>query len=774
MGVRNNKLLMFNSINLLKKREVLESFNEFVAHHRQIDNEEGYSEGKRKTLLSLCDEFRRQLEISDIPALTKPWLFYDYTITNDSIELSLWKCHEVEFDDEDEISSISASEEYTLVEVKCDYLTVEEYAAVYGVTTTTVRQWIRRGKLRTAMKKGRDWLIPALADKPKRGFESAIFKWKILNNDIIKAFPFLSETNRVYLIQDNGNRNLFHAITGQPGSNDRQKATFTRKEREQFEITLIADPGVEVEDLYAGVNYIPTKTNLSLPILSYRNYKTRSKKGASADESDNANTGEGASADESDNANTDEGASTDETGRSNKDVGAESITGTGVELDGNGGSAFKFENIVVKQHINDVTHFSPDAMPGYSSNYDYASTYLVGVNWDFWGVKHGRADILRNALDIGDYSGCEKIGMLSGCLVLCEQMISDGYDPLAVCGGESIDLKCMMAALTNDGGPLNGSTGEPMLDVLYIDELVIEEPLRRQGLGRRILLEIPPLCRELLHVFPDILAYYPAPIICNWQNETEKRFAMRNLAGKHAAKVSSVREAFKNNQSSLISLNDKYSYKYEFRIGDDGANIYNNNDFVGANNDCAGANNDCAGDDNDCADDNNGCAGANNDCADDNNAYADAIKFNVSYNGDNNYSNYGVSYNGDSSYDASYIGDSNNKNKYNNYNNDYNNYNNGNDYNNFNNSNDYNNYNNSNNYNNYNNSNDHNNYNNGNDHNNYDNSNDYKGIMGYRHCDSYYPEEMKNSRIIAFYRNTGFQELGDSRILYAYTEMWGG
>ncbi|ATW28201.1 helix-turn-helix domain-containing protein [Candidatus Formimonas warabiya] len=500
MEALNNRLLQFNSMMLLNKREVLESFDDFVAHHRKKDNEEGYSEGKRKVLLSLCDEFRNELEKSDIPTLTKPWLYYDYSITNDGIELSLFKCdNDIEFDDEGEISSMSSSEEYTLVKVKCDYLTVEQYAELYDVTTTTVRQWIRRGKLRTAKKKGRDWLIPALADKPKRGFESATYHWNVLSSDILAVFPFLAETNRVYLFQDDEDKKLFNAITGWPGENNRQQVKLTTKEREQLEIMLIAAPGVKVEDLSTGVRYVPAKRNFLLPVLSYQDDSMTNK-------------------------------------------------------------TFSYSNIIVQQHSSDTAHFSPDNEPRDSFSFDYTSTYLVPVHWTFWGVPHDADDIFYDALDNGNYADCTKIGVLSGQLILCKQMIANGYDPLTVCDDESADLEYVMSALVDQGGPLNEWTGEPLLDIFYIHELTIEESLQRQGLGSRILQELPCLCRELLHVVPDILTYYPAPTERNWHTESEREVALRNIAVERVAKAITPDHNVNQNTSNTISFADKYRF----------------------------------------------------------------------------------------------------------------------------------------------------------------------------------------------------------------------
>lgn len=549
MEARNNKLLQFNSMMLLNKREVLESFDDFVEHHREKGNEEGYSEGKRKVLLLLCDKFRTELEKSDIPTLAKPWLYYDYSITNDGIELSLFKCaDDIEFDDEGEISSMSSSLEYTLAQVKCNYLTVEQYAELYDVTTTTVRQWIRRGKLRTAKKKGRDWLIPALADKPKRGFGSVTYHWEALSSNILAVFPFLAGTNCVCLFQDDKDKRVFHAITGWPGEDNRQKVELTAKEREQLEIMLIAAPEVKVEDLSAC--YVPAKRNFSFPVLSYQ------------DDS-----------------------------MSNK--------------------VFQYGDIIVQRQSTDTVHFSPDNEPRDAVSFDYTSTYLVPAHWTFWGVPYDADDILYDAMDNGNYADCTKIGDLSGHLILCKQMIADGYDPLTVCDDESADLEYVMSALVDEGGPLNEWTGEALLDVLYIDEIIIEEALRKQGLGSRILQELPCLCRELLHVVPDILAYYPAPLEEDWYQESEREVALRSRAMERVAKAIIPDHDVNQDASNIIPFPDKY------RFSDD----------------------------------------------------------------------------------------------------------------------------------------------------------DIKMIMGHRHSGSSYPEGLKNQRLISFYQSNGFQELGDTRLLYTYTEM---
>jgi excisionase family DNA binding protein len=48
-----------------------------------------------------------------------------------------------------------------------DILTVTQAAEQWGVKPITVRSWIARGKLPDAIKIGRDWMIPADAQRPE-------------------------------------------------------------------------------------------------------------------------------------------------------------------------------------------------------------------------------------------------------------------------------------------------------------------------------------------------------------------------------------------------------------------------------------------------------------------------------------------------------------------------------------------------------------------------------------------------------------------------------
>lgn len=377
MGIRNNDLVQFNAQMLLNKREVIESFEDFMDHHKQLDNEEGYSESKLNVLLKMGEKFLAKLQECSIPIILKPWYCYEYRVTNDRIILELVKYDAVEFDDEGNMTAATISPEYTLTEVTCDYLSVEQYAFLYHVTVTTVRQWIRRGKLRTAKKVGREWQIPALADTPRRGFEPATYYWKELPEDIKTVFPFLADTKCVYIIQDKYDKKVFLAITGWPGEDHRQRVELSIQQREQLELMLIAADEVEVETVETSVSFAPAKRSASIPLLP--------------DRSDDLEC--------------------------------------------------PYDTIIVVPNSEGNTWFYADRAPGDNFTNGEPDDYVLPITWEFWGIPNeddetfseAMEDNLSNCVKLGEMSaqlvlGMEMISDGHDPVVMCDDLDADlGY-----------------------------------------------------------------------------------------------------------------------------------------------------------------------------------------------------------------------------------------------------------------------------------------------------------------------------------------------------------
>ena len=251
------KLAYINQ-NLLTKDDVLESLEKY-REYCEGSQGEGWSENKRKIMMKLLNKFWHCLNHMCFPDIQSSDWFYQYSWKPDGIVLILGHCDGVECDEEGKMTSMESSDHIVLAEVKCDYLTVEEYAEKYDVTVTAVRQWIRRGKLRSAVKAGRDWLIPELADRPKRGYEPVFFSWEYLPENLKTEFPFLKKCFELVMMQNDENKGMFDLILRNKQGKVYDKRQMNTKEREKLELALISEPSVQANELRQDIMFEPAK-----------------------------------------------------------------------------------------------------------------------------------------------------------------------------------------------------------------------------------------------------------------------------------------------------------------------------------------------------------------------------------------------------------------------------------------------------------------------------------------------------------------------------------
>ena len=229
------------------KEEIIEEFRSHYNYYKTDDDLENQSKEHKEKYLKLCEKFLKELEKLNLPKLTDDWWCYCYLLKNDSIDLALSFCEELEVEN-GEVTGATFSNEYILLSVKCNYMTVVEYAKLYNVSEITVRQWIRRGKIRSAKKQGRDWLIPDIADKPKRGYESVTYLWKKLTPQIIEKFQFLDGYNSMFIFQDENDKGLYNLILTNYEKGKREKIQISNMKREKLELELISSGLVEIEE----------------------------------------------------------------------------------------------------------------------------------------------------------------------------------------------------------------------------------------------------------------------------------------------------------------------------------------------------------------------------------------------------------------------------------------------------------------------------------------------------------------------------------------------
>ena len=243
---------IFREDYLFTREDILQSLELFVEHDK-TNEEPAYLSEVVKNRVKLCKKFIAAVKKSKLPVLTELWWFYEYQFLGNSMELNLCQAYDIEVEN-DEISSMTSTVEHTLITVECDYLTVEQYAAMHGVEPVTVRQWIRRGKLRHAKKNGRDWLIPDTEEKPRRGFTSV--QYIVENEAYIESeeFPLLSASGQITILQDHENKNKFLCFFDDYKNKFKSKLELTRSEVERLEHTIIESGKARVE---GSIQYIP-------------------------------------------------------------------------------------------------------------------------------------------------------------------------------------------------------------------------------------------------------------------------------------------------------------------------------------------------------------------------------------------------------------------------------------------------------------------------------------------------------------------------------------
>jgi excisionase family DNA binding protein len=237
---------------LFTREDVLKSLELYIEHEK-TNRESGYSSEVVRNRVKLCEKFFAAVKKCKLPVLTELWWFYEYQFLGNSMELNLSQAKEIEVEN-DEIKSMTTTVEHTLIKVECDYLTVEQYALMLGIEPVTVRQWIRRGKLRHAKKNGRDWLIPNIEDRPRRGFTCVQY---IVENDAqieSDEFPLLATCDSIDILQDRDNKGKFVCYLSNCITKFHSELELTRSEVERLEHTIIESGKARVE---GNIQYVP-------------------------------------------------------------------------------------------------------------------------------------------------------------------------------------------------------------------------------------------------------------------------------------------------------------------------------------------------------------------------------------------------------------------------------------------------------------------------------------------------------------------------------------
>ncbi len=193
-----------------------------------------------RTLIEMLGRFEKKIDKSPLFTAPEDWWAFSFEIASCAITLNLEHYASVTFSSEQEIEDSEVDATFPLLQVKAELLTVEAFAERNNVLPVTVRQWIRRGKLRTAVKAGAEWRIPELTEIPVRGYRSARYEWDADLKDLPQEFSYINKYSSAEFTQDEADKNLYH-IDLSDGEKE-IRVNCNTKGREQLELMLISHP----------------------------------------------------------------------------------------------------------------------------------------------------------------------------------------------------------------------------------------------------------------------------------------------------------------------------------------------------------------------------------------------------------------------------------------------------------------------------------------------------------------------------------------------------
>lgn len=202
----------YDTNTLRTKDALLKSICATKAYYREKANGEHphYTQAFYAQLDDLIERFHKQVLVQDLPEPLPDWWCYSYEITPAGIELLL-NHHEWshEYGGSYDCTCWRA---LTVLKTPAKMLTTGEFAKLQGVEDVTIRQWIRRGKIRSAVKHGNEWRISALTRLPKdRGYTSCAFYWEDALPELPEKWSWLNDFHCLYLTQSKRDRNRFLA-----------------------------------------------------------------------------------------------------------------------------------------------------------------------------------------------------------------------------------------------------------------------------------------------------------------------------------------------------------------------------------------------------------------------------------------------------------------------------------------------------------------------------------------------------------------------------------
>lgn len=192
-------------------------------------------------------EFKSKVSATTLPEGMDGWWAYSFSLGAQGAVLYLrhYEGCDIEGEEDNEyISMWNQDAEFPLVTVHAILLSAEEFASQHHVAAPTIRVWIRRGKIRSAVKVGNTWKIPELASPISRSYESASYQWSIPLEDVPDVYATFKGPGMITISQDRQNKQMFELMHYDEEELRIGEFKVSSKDAEKLEAFLIAHPNV--------------------------------------------------------------------------------------------------------------------------------------------------------------------------------------------------------------------------------------------------------------------------------------------------------------------------------------------------------------------------------------------------------------------------------------------------------------------------------------------------------------------------------------------------
>ena len=203
----------FRSQKLITKNDVLSGIQELKEECRKQDDSKGgrVSEYTKRRIREI-ERFEKEIKRKVIFDAPEDWWAYSIEMRSSDISLFL-EHYKILFPAKGTpVMDVKNDERYCLLTMKAKLLTVEEYAKMHKIEHVTAVTRIRRGKLRSAVKFGKEWRIPALSPPITEGYTSATYKWDTYLSRLPIRYELINDYCKADFYQDQEDLKKYHVV----------------------------------------------------------------------------------------------------------------------------------------------------------------------------------------------------------------------------------------------------------------------------------------------------------------------------------------------------------------------------------------------------------------------------------------------------------------------------------------------------------------------------------------------------------------------------------